>query len=65
VSVETSRKFAWLGGTTTLSRLPFEVFDRVAANITLAKNESEFTDETRAIIEQAREEMAGKGRVFA
>jgi hypothetical protein len=65
MSVETSRKFAWLSGTATWSRLPFEVFERVAGDITDAESEDAFTDETKAIIEQARQEMAERGRVFA
>ena len=61
MSAETSRKFAWLGQTKALHSLPFAACDRVTLEITMAKSEDEFSEETREVIKQGRLEMAKRG----
>lgn len=61
MSAETSRKFAWLGQTEALNSLPFAAYDRITFEVTMAKSEDEFSEETREVIKQGRLEMAERG----
>ncbi len=61
MSAETSRKFAWLGKTGALGDLPYDAFERVARELTLAESEKDFTAETLAVIKQGEQEMKDRG----
>ena len=61
MSAETSRKFAWLGRTMVLDRLPAAKATRVLDEILDAKSEKDFSEETREVIKQGRQEMAERG----
>jgi hypothetical protein len=61
MSAETSKKFAWLGQAKALHSLSFEANHRVTLEITMAKSEDDFSEETREVIKQGRLEMAERG----
>ena len=61
MSAETSRKFAWLANTRALGDLPYDAFERVARELTLAESEKDFTAETLAVIKQGEQEMKDRG----
>lgn len=63
MSVETSRKFAWVCGTEAQFKLSPKRYARIMADIVNAVSEEDFRKETKNFIAEARRERVGSGRV--